>query len=455
MANYTTMSLDATKLLCGLIRDLASVSEGIDNLHLADNLTFSNIYIKNLVDKCLEDANAEAQKLVGALTHLTCEETTVQPTLDNSEINVIYLYSADGNAPYQQYLKISDTKLVDLGSTSISLTNYLTSTEIARDYVTKLNFDSLKTTVDGKIDKTDIVDNLTSTDTDKPLSANQGKVLKDEVDLKANDSDVVKKSDIVTTISNTSTDDEVPSAKAVYSALSSNLKDAKIMFFDFEGEFNNTTLGVNSTNTITEVVRAFGNYIINNYGKEQYAILEFATNNNNSAFNQSLPNDKQSCIGTVKYMPWQHTNRVQVILTDLINGNSYIGSLNNSTTNDIVWQKVCTARVADEPMKFIAALDDSTNYTSHSTNGTKYYVKDGICEVSLYIDCTTPSDKVVNVLSGLPKAYTYSYFVIHAWNAGFSDYVMAEITPTGMLNLKKGTTGGSYLGTFSYMVKEE
>ena len=35
------------------------------------------------------------------------------------------------------------------------------------------------------IDKTDIVDTLTSTDTDKPLSANQGKVLKTELDKKA------------------------------------------------------------------------------------------------------------------------------------------------------------------------------------------------------------------------------------------------------------------------------
>ena len=37
------------------------------------------------------------------------------------------------------------------------------------------------------IDKTDIVDTLTSTDTDKPLSANQGKVLKTELD-KTNES---------------------------------------------------------------------------------------------------------------------------------------------------------------------------------------------------------------------------------------------------------------------------
>lgn len=137
MSQLYSLSLDSIKLLCGLIRDLASVSEGIDNLHLADDKTFSNIHIKNLIDKCLQDANTEAQKLVGALTHLTCEETTVQPTLDNSEVNVIYLYSADGNAPYQQYLKISDTKLVDLGSTSISLTDYIKSADVAKDYATK------------------------------------------------------------------------------------------------------------------------------------------------------------------------------------------------------------------------------------------------------------------------------------------------------------------------------
>ena len=178
MARYTTISKDGIQYLCSCINQLASVSEAINNTNLADDKVFSNLYTKKLIDKCLEDANTEAQKLVGALTHLTCEETTVQPTLDNSTINVIYLYSADGNAPYQQYLKISDTKLIDLGSTSISLSDYITATEIARDYVTKLDFDALKTEVNKKVDKTDIVDNLTSSDTDKPLSANQGMLLK-------------------------------------------------------------------------------------------------------------------------------------------------------------------------------------------------------------------------------------------------------------------------------------
>lgn len=38
--------------------------------------------------------------------------------------------------------------------------------------------------ISGLVNESDIVDNLTSTDTDKPLSANQGKVLKDAIDAK-------------------------------------------------------------------------------------------------------------------------------------------------------------------------------------------------------------------------------------------------------------------------------
>ena len=95
--NLYSLSLDSIKYVLGLIRDLANVSEAINNTNLADDKVFSNLYTKKLIDKCLEDANTEAQKLVGALTHLTCEETTVQPTVNNSTINVIYLYSANGN----------------------------------------------------------------------------------------------------------------------------------------------------------------------------------------------------------------------------------------------------------------------------------------------------------------------------------------------------------------------
>ena len=236
-----SLSLDSIKLLTGLIRDLASVSEGIDNLHLADDKTFSNIYIKNLVDKCLEDANAEAQKLVGALTHLTCEETTVQPTLDNSEVNVIYLYSADGNAPYQQYLKISDTKLVDLGSTSISLTDYIKAADVAKDYATKTELKAVTDKI-GTTTLTTTAQTLTGSIEEVKGIAEQGALLtvtKTQYDqlvagqtvnidgkdytYDSNTYYVVKdESDsvnITSNISSTSTDSEVPSALATFNLL--------------------------------------------------------------------------------------------------------------------------------------------------------------------------------------------------------------------------------------------
>ena len=235
--NLYTLSLDATKLLCGLIRDLASVSEGIDNLHLADDKTFSNIHIKDLIDKCLEDANSEAQKLVGALTHLTCEETNVQPTLDNSEVNVIYLYSVNGNPPYQQYLKISDTKLVDLGSTSISLTDYIKAADVAKGYATKTELKAVTDKI-GTTTLTTTAQTLTGSIEEVKGIAEQGALLtvtKTQYDqlvagqtvnidgkdytYDSNTYYVVKDdSDSVTvtnSISSSSTNSEVPTAKAV------------------------------------------------------------------------------------------------------------------------------------------------------------------------------------------------------------------------------------------------
>ena len=44
----------------------------------------------------------------------------------------------------------------------------------------------LKGLIDGALTPNDVKDNLTSTDTNKPLSANQGKILKDLADTKAN-----------------------------------------------------------------------------------------------------------------------------------------------------------------------------------------------------------------------------------------------------------------------------
>ena len=77
---------------------------------------------------------------------------------------------------------------------SLNLTGlfYKKSETRTRTEITNEIQDSIRDSeiIQGKVNKTDIKDNLLSTDTDKPLSANQGKVLKGLVDTKANTSTV-------------------------------------------------------------------------------------------------------------------------------------------------------------------------------------------------------------------------------------------------------------------------
>ena len=298
---------------------------------------------------------------------------------------------------------------------------------------------------DNVVKKDDIVTVLDDTVTDEQIPS--AKVVVDELNTKANDSEVVKKTDIVTTINSTSTDDTVPSTKTVYSVLSSSLKSIKIMYFEFGGDFNYDNLGVNSTNTITEVVRAFANYIKNNYGNNQYVILEFTASSSHSVFSQSLPNNKQACIGSVKYTPWKHTSRVQVILTDVFNGNSYIGTLNNSDTNDIVWKRLCATTVADVSKKNIT-LSDTTNY---SLNNGFYSVKNGMCEVQMSVKCITPQT-TLTALATLPTPANSTVDVLFASSNG--SFIQATIS-NGNLYFRNGVAGGVYLVRFVYSVAEE
>ena len=109
----------------------------------------------------------------------------------------------------------SSTKIENSLSKKANTTDLTVHTSDTNIHVTT----SDKTKWNNSVNKTDIIDNLTSTNTDKPLSAKQGKVLKDDIGLKANDNEVVKKTDITITIDSSSTDTQVPSAKIVKTEL--------------------------------------------------------------------------------------------------------------------------------------------------------------------------------------------------------------------------------------------
>ena len=203
--NGTSLTNEALEYLVGLIRDISGLdSKLIDDINLKTNGTYSSVRIKSLIDKNLEEANKHTEDLISSLNKLSSKKTNVQPALNNSEFNVIYLYSTDGNAPFEQYLKIgtndSDAELISLGSTNISLDEYLTVLEASKTYAKQVDLDTTNNTltthinnsdihvsttdrekwneVDNKVDKTDIVSVLDSTVTNKQLI--DGKTLVDK-----------------------------------------------------------------------------------------------------------------------------------------------------------------------------------------------------------------------------------------------------------------------------------
>ena len=398
--NYQILSEDAIKYLCGLIRDLASVSEGIDNINLADDKTFSNIYIKNLIDKCLEDANAEAEKLVGALTHLTCEETAIQPTLDNSEINVIYLYSADGNPPYQQFLKISEDKLVDLGSTSISLEDYIKAADVAKDYATKVE---LKAVTD-KIGTT----TLTTTDTTITGAIEEVKGIVD---------DKVDKADIATTIDSTSTDSKVTSAKAVYDKILDSKKVIVKIFTDTNG----------------------GDFIecLNSLGLDTDKIYSLGF----SSLYTNLPHTN----GWWEVLIVGSFTEKMCIARNTWANEYYTADLtypDGAWLNRDGWKKICTTSVADT--SGTVTLPDSV------TGVISYKVVNGICYVSIQGLADGLTGVQVCTFTGLPKADIYINIGIEY----LGNRVGTIYTDDGVTFYVHKTTTNSGYGSFSYPVAE-
>ena len=204
--NGTTLTPEALSYLVGLIRDISGLdTKLIDDLNIKTNGSWSSVHTKNMIDQSLTDSKEYVDKLIGALNKLSSKKTTVQPTLNNSEFNVIYLYSSSGSAPFDQYLKIgtndSDAELVSLGSTNIDLTDYLTITDAVATYCKKTDFDALKTEVTTHTNDTDI--HVTTSD----------KTKWNEVDEK------VDKTSIITAKDNLARDDQVYSAKAINTEL--------------------------------------------------------------------------------------------------------------------------------------------------------------------------------------------------------------------------------------------
>ena len=245
---------------------------------------------KDYTDKAVANAEHMSKKLVdakptynaGTITYYVSgvEETT-------TDENTWFFYDVSG-VTFQTLFIGGVEKTIQSGS--IDDSNFLQKTDVSSTYTgnevdtskiadlaaLKALETILKSSINSQVAKTDIVDNLTSTDTDRPLSANQGKVLNEAISDKANSTDVYTKTesdanfvsatqlkqhtddtvahltqterdsfltedDITKLVESASTDKEVPSAKAVFTLSEKKLdKTALVTTIDDNSDDNHT-----------------------------------------------------------------------------------------------------------------------------------------------------------------------------------------------------------------------
>ena len=434
------------KLLCGLIRDLASVSDGILDTAICTDKTFSSYYIDLLLKQLKADSEAYTDEVASALTKLTAEVVTVEPTLDNTtnKINTILLYSPDGNDVYDQYLRL-ETQLISLGSTQISMADYIKTSEADNKYSTKTELKAVTDKI-GTTTLTTTAQTLTGSIEEVKGIAEQGALLtvtKTQYDqlvagqavnidgkdytYDSNTYYVVKDDSdtIVTTstIDSSSTDSEVPTALAVEKRVKNMLvcpNDKSPKEFALE----NCKAG-----QVVEFVQWGGSHVDSVGAYATYRMIRGTDSNWSVLVATIYDTDHRR---TIKYCPYD----------------GYRDDANKWKK----WQRVVTTTVDDVPW---------TNATTTSvlTTGTiKYRVKSGVCYVIVNgvvsPSMATPSQIIA---TGLPEPENSAWHSIESnvsSSSAPSQNLLVRVNEDGVLSNYVGTNDKPYYGSFSYPVAE-
>ena len=462
------LNRESLQYLANCIRLVHSLPDLLNDVLPSQTTTYSSYKVTELLNTLNTDLQNYVNNALGNLSHLKKEIVSVAPTDSSADEDTIYLVQ-DASGGYEQYLKINGV-VTSLGSTS-AINNVYTKTESDTKFALLSTLNSLITTVgglndltttdktsivnainelktsltsitthtndtdihittaertkwnevDNKVDKADIIDNLTSTNTDKPLSAKQGKVLKGEVDLKANDNEVVKKTDITTTINSSSTDTQVPSAKAIYN------------------KTKNRVIRIENGGDIIAYADSLGNEAVTE-------TIRF-TNSINSPYGA---NDKDNDFHYTIYNMYDARFK-RIVAYDIRKNDMYMIMKYGGRWR--TWQRLCATSVADVSTTTIT-FTSTTNYKQSTQVALKYIVSNGICYVSGGINCVSPSSSDTRV-STLPKpkaGYQYCKTIGVGSNATDTNTPLLFVGTKGELFLSKGLANGDYRCTFSYPV---
>ena len=328
--------------------EIETLQKIINDSQITLSTTFSSSRIYSDIQQSLRDSKTYTLEQLAKKTGATYKVVSGTDEITSSE----YLYLISNGTVYDIYAFI-DGNSQKIGDTTIDLSDYAKVSDLD-NYYTKSDSDgkfATITTVNGKFDKANINTAISDAPSDEKVLSE--KAIKSELDLKANDNEVIKRTDITTTIDSTSTDTQVPSAKSV-----------------FDNMQNKNTM--QPSGTMAKYSTVF-DWAVNNVG----ATCGYEGNNFTDCPLDILANTWGTlvCIGT------KVESGLKVLFCTNFNKDIYTRTIQRRNgANEWVtsWQKVCTTSVADVPNTQI-----STNDAFTSTNDIQYSVSNGMCTLKV------------------------------------------------------------------------
>ena len=342
MAKKNNINNSALSKLCSYIALASQQGQLINDTLQAQDKVFSSKHVTDLINSMSEQDKKYVDDIVANLNKLSSKTTSVIPDSSNAEPNTLYLYSADPNpTSYNQYMVLSDKTILDLGDTNISLEGYLKETDADDKYLKQVDSHSHSNKL--------ILDSISQDKIDKLDKAVDENKVKEIIDSER---------PITTTIDSTSTDTQIPSAKAIY-----NMSGVKFFTEEEINSYGNSTFlsGIVDKTTAATVIPNAVDY---------YNLIK---------------------------LPWDGKFNSQIWISACGRQDAYI----RYTKIEGVWdtpKKICTTKVAD-----VAKTAISPEASTATIQKGYYQVKNGICYVTIYNMLNTSIQRDVVILSNMPK----------------------------------------------------
>ena len=413
--------------------EVAELTRVINDTTVALNKVYSNKKVEDLLSELEVTCNKYADEKIGGLANIHLAYVDSLPSL--GEDNTIYiLKSTTGNDTLNLY---DGTSWISIGEFAISLDNYYDKAEVDALLNDKANANEV-------IGQDDVVSDMSNISSSTVLSTAGLEV---ELNKKVNLDDMtteldkkVDKDNIVTVLDDTVTDEQVPSAKAVYdTTVDKNIKTYCLV----------SQLGLSSGCSVGDIFNAMP---IGSIGRFDY--------------NGSTITDIPSINGGVLLIDKCNAYRFSIEFKEsaygsVANNNMWIGQLQGSDGSRLTWTKVCTSRVADVKETSLE-IDETALGLPLWNNRSKFKVINGICYVTIEFNVNAHSNditygyKKVNTTS-LPKIGFNTKGILNVLDNTCISAVLDKDSTDFKLHGVVRAKEGSYTiqGSFSYPVAEE